>query len=46
MGAKTMMIEANPCAVDFYRRMGAIEIGAVASGSIAGRLLPLFSLKL
>jgi predicted N-acetyltransferase YhbS len=45
-GAKTMLIEADPCAADFYRRMGAIEIGVVASGSIAGRLLPLFSLKL
>jgi GNAT superfamily N-acetyltransferase len=45
-GAKTMMIEADPCAADFYRRMGAIEIGVVASGSIAGRLLPMLSLKL
>jgi GNAT superfamily N-acetyltransferase len=45
-GAKTMMIEADPCAAGFYRRMEATEVGVVASGSIGGRLLPMLSLKL
>jgi len=45
-GARTMTIEADPCAAAFYRRMGATEVGRVASGSIAGRFLPMLSLNL
>jgi GNAT superfamily N-acetyltransferase len=39
-GAATMVIEADPDAAGFYRRMGAIDKGTAPSGSIPGRLLP------
>lgn len=39
-GATQMIIEADPEAVAFYRRMGACEIGLAPSGSIPGRQLP------
>jgi GNAT superfamily N-acetyltransferase len=39
-GADRMVIEADPDAVPFYRRMGAEDDGLVPSGSIPGRLLP------
>ena len=35
-----MVIEADPGAAPFYRRMGARDAGTVPSGSIPGRLLP------
>ncbi|UQR62267.1 GNAT family N-acetyltransferase [Bradyrhizobium sp. C-145] len=40
MGADKLMIEGDPQAPPFYRRMGAEDCGFVPSGSIAGRLLP------
>ena len=40
MGASRMIIEADPGAAPFYRRLGARDAGLVPSGSIAGRLLP------
>jgi GNAT superfamily N-acetyltransferase len=40
MGADHLVIEADPDAVPFYRRMGAEDCGFAPSGSIAGRLLP------
>ena len=40
MGAHQLMIEADPDAVPFYRRMGARDAGMVPSGSIPGRMLP------
>jgi GNAT superfamily N-acetyltransferase len=40
MGADELVIEADPDAVSFYRRMGAEDCGFVRSGSIAERLLP------
>ena len=40
MGAVHLVIEADPDAVPFYRRMGAEDYGFAPSGSIAGRLLP------
>ena len=40
MGADRMVIEAEPDAAPFYRRMGAKDCGLVPSGSIPGRMLP------
>ena len=40
LGADELVIEADPDAVPFYRRMGAEDCGFVPSGSIVGRLLP------
>jgi GNAT superfamily N-acetyltransferase len=40
MGADDLVIEADPGAVPFYRRMGAEDRGFAPSGSIRGRLLP------
>jgi GNAT superfamily N-acetyltransferase len=46
MGAMRLVIEADPDAVPFYRRMGARHVGAVPSGSIPGRLLPKLAYEL
>lgn len=40
MGAYRMVIEADPDAAPFYRRMGAKDCGFAPSGSIRGRMLP------
>lgn len=40
LGADHLVIEADPDAAPFYRRMGAEDCGFAPSGSIAGRLLP------
>jgi GNAT superfamily N-acetyltransferase len=45
-GAATMVIEADPDAAGFYRRMGAVDNGTAPSGSIPGRLLPRLELRL
>jgi GNAT superfamily N-acetyltransferase len=45
-GAATMVIEADPDAAGFYRRMGAVDKGIASSGSIPGRLLPRLELRL
>jgi GNAT superfamily N-acetyltransferase len=39
-GADRMLIEADPDAAPFYRRMGAEDCGLAPSGSIPGRMLP------
>lgn len=39
-GAARLVIEADPDAVPFYRRFGAVDDGEVTSGSIPGRSLP------
>jgi GNAT superfamily N-acetyltransferase len=39
-GARSLTIESDPGATDFYRRMGARDAGLVPSGSIPGRWLP------
>jgi GNAT superfamily N-acetyltransferase len=39
-GARTLVIESDPGAADFYRRVGARDAGCAASGSIPGRWLP------
>ena len=46
MGASQMIIEADPDAAPFYRRLGARDIGLALSGSIAGRMLPKLALDL
>jgi GNAT superfamily N-acetyltransferase len=40
MSAYRMLIEADPDAAPFYRRMGAKDCGFAPSGSIPGRMLP------
>lgn len=39
-GYRRLVIEADPGAVPFYRRMGARAAGRAPSGSIPGRMLP------
>lgn len=46
LGASRMVIEADPEAVPFYRRLGARDAGLAPSGSIAGRMLPKLVLDL
>lgn len=46
LGAKHLVIEADPDAAPFYRRMGARDDGMVPSGSIPGRRLPRLVLML
>jgi len=41
-----MYVVADPNAAGFYRRMGAILIGDTPSGSIPGRMLPLYVIRL
>jgi GNAT superfamily N-acetyltransferase len=45
-GAAIMVIDADPDAAGFYRRMGAVDKGTAASGSIPGRLLPRLEMRL
>lgn len=45
-GAKVMTIDADPGAADFYRRLGAVDDGMVASTVVPGRFLPRLKLDL
>lgn len=45
-GADHMVIEADPQAADFYRRMGAEDAGEAPSAAIPGRMLPRLVLTL
>ena len=45
-GASTLVIDADPCASGFYRRMGAVDEDSVPSGSIPGRFIPRLRLQL
>jgi GNAT superfamily N-acetyltransferase len=45
-GCTTLRIEADPNALGFYEREGAVRTGEVPSASIAGRALPLLHLDL
>jgi GNAT superfamily N-acetyltransferase len=45
-GAVIMVIEADPGAAGFYRRMGAVDDGTAPSRSIPGRRLPRLKLRL
>jgi GNAT superfamily N-acetyltransferase len=40
LGFTQLTIDADPNAEPFYRAMGAVRVGSVPSGSIAGRVLP------
>ncbi len=46
LGFKTIKIQADPNAAEFYQKQGSELIGHSVSLSIAGRLLPLFRYKL
>jgi N-acetylglutamate synthase-like GNAT family acetyltransferase len=46
MGATRLFIEADPGAAQFYRDMGAYDVGFAPSGSIPGRLLPKLAFNL
>ncbi|MEL6221963.1 MAG: GNAT family N-acetyltransferase [Cyanobacteria bacterium J06627_8] len=46
LGGVELMIQSDPNAADFYTRVGGQRIGERESDSIAGRYLPLFSIKL
>lgn len=44
-GGQKMLIQGDPNAESFYLAIGADRIGERPSGSIAGRMLPLFELR-
>ena len=46
LGADSLVIEADPDAVPFYKAMRCKDAGTVASGSIAGRVLPRLILEI
>ncbi|WP_416306381.1 GNAT family N-acetyltransferase [Neptunicella sp. SCSIO 80796] len=46
LGLKTLTIQSDPNAAEFYCSMGAVHIGEQPSGSIPGRSLPLFIVDL
>jgi GNAT superfamily N-acetyltransferase len=46
LGFARLTIEADPNAEPFYRRLGARPVGRTASGSLAGRELPLLEVRL
>jgi ribosomal protein S18 acetylase RimI-like enzyme len=45
-GGSTLIVESDPNAAEFYRSMGAVEIGTSESSSIAGRYLPKFRIDI
>lgn len=45
-GWRSLLVEADPNARKFYCSCGGTQIGTVASGSIAGRRLPLIEIAL
>lgn len=45
-GLRSLVVEADPNAQDFYRGCGGRQIGTVPSGSIPGRRLPLIEIAL
>jgi hypothetical protein len=45
-GFASLRIDADPHAEGFYRAMGAELIGATASASVPGRMLPLLRVEL
>ncbi len=46
LGARHLTIDADPGAVGFYKKMGAVEHGAMPSVSIPGRMLPRLQIDL
>ena len=45
-GATRMLIQGDPNAEQFYRAAGGVKTGEQRSGSIPGRMLPLFEIAL
>ena len=45
-GATRLVIDSDPGAAPFYRRMGAYDLGQAPSGSIPGRMLPRLAINL
>jgi GNAT superfamily N-acetyltransferase len=45
-GATRLIIDSDPDAAPFYRRMGAYDMGQAPSGSIPGRMLPKLAINL
>jgi N-acetylglutamate synthase-like GNAT family acetyltransferase len=45
-GWRSLLVEADPNAREFYCSCGGTQIGTVPSGSIAGRRLPLMEIPL
>ena len=45
-GARVLALDADPGAVAFYEKMGAVIVGSSPSGSIPGRMLPRLELRL
>jgi GNAT superfamily N-acetyltransferase len=45
-GATRLIIDLDPGAAQFYRRMGAYDVGQAPSGSIPGRMLPKLAINL
>ena len=46
LGATRLIIDADPDAAPFYRRMGAYDVGEAPSGSVPGRMLPRLAMNL
>ena len=46
LGAKMMIVQADPHAEAFYRAAGGVLVGQQESQSIPGRFLPLFEIDL
>ncbi|MFE0805873.1 GNAT family N-acetyltransferase [Streptomyces sp. NPDC058794] len=46
LGFTRLTIDADPNAEPFYRAMGAVRVGQVPSGSVAGRVLPRLALTI
>ena len=46
LGAARLIIDADPDAAPFYRRMGADDVGQASSGSVPGRMLPKLAMNL
>ena len=45
-GCRTLVIESDPYAAGFYENSGAKRVGEVPSGSIPGRVLPKYEVRL
>ncbi len=41
-GARTLSVQSDPQAARFYEKAGCTKVGEKASGSVAGRMLPLY----
>ena len=45
-GARLLVIQSDPHAVGFYRRLGATDAGEAPSDSVPGRMLPMLHFEL